>query len=197
MRRFSWIALAVFLFGVAARAEAMTVKDIIDLTRAGLGEEALIALVEVDGSVFSIDKETLMSLKTAGVSDRVIEAMIRSGRMPQNVVPAPAPTIQTVPQAVPAVVAAPEPQVIVIEHETPIVQQVAVPVPVFVPVASRRVRGHRQVAVQHVQSVTDLSAGLGVPAVGISVHPDPAPRPAKQVYWGWGGKLRPDAWKPR
>jgi hypothetical protein len=24
----------------------------------------------------------------------------------------------------------------------------------------------------------------------------PSPRQVEPVYWGWGGKLRPDAWKP-
>ena len=80
MRRALPIALMILALA-AARAEAVTVKDIIDLTKAGLGEEVLLALIEVDGGVFTINTATLTALKKAGVSERVIEAMVRSGRM--------------------------------------------------------------------------------------------------------------------
>ena len=40
----------------------------------------LLALIEVDRSVFTIDTPTLKKLKEAGVSETVIVALIRSGR---------------------------------------------------------------------------------------------------------------------
>lgn len=184
MRRFRWMVLVVF-FVTAGTAEALTVKDIIDLSRAGLGDEVLLALIEVDGGVFTIDKETLTGLKAAGVSNRVIEAMVRSGRA------RPEPPRVVYPEA-------PPPQVVVVEHERPpvqqVVQQVVVPVPVYVPVVSRaRSRGHV------VQPSVHAPPGFGASVPGfIPVFPQPvAPRKASEpVYWGWGGKLRPDAWKP-
>jgi hypothetical protein len=179
MRRALFLALVVLSLS-AVRAEAVTAKDIIDLTRAGLGEEVLLALIEVDGSLFTIDTETLKSLKAAGVSDRVIEAMVRSGRMPQEA-PAPFwPAVEPEP---------PQPQVIVIEHERPVVEQVAVPVPVYIPVQTRP-RGRHQTALI-VSQPLDPSPGFGAAS-----PPQYQRKPASPVYWGWGGKLRPDAWKP-
>ena len=68
----------------------MTAKEILELSRAGLSEEVLLALIEVDGGVFTLDTDMLKSLKEADVSERVILAMVRSGRTPQTEsVPAP------------------------------------------------------------------------------------------------------------
>ena len=185
MRRLSTI-LVVALFLTAGRAEAVTTKDIIDLARAGLGEAVLLALIEVDGGVFTIDKTTLTSLKAAGVSERVIEAMIRSGRnRPIETPPTPVPVVDREP---------PQPQVIVIEHERPVVHEVVVPVPVFVPVGVRiRARSHE------LQPPLDVFRGFNPSLPGFVPIQPLVPQPPKRpepVYWGWGGKLRPDAWKP-
>ena len=50
MRRAFSLALAVFAAGIltAGRAEALSVRDVIELSKAGLGEEVLLALIEVD-----------------------------------------------------------------------------------------------------------------------------------------------------
>ncbi|HSC27527.1 MAG TPA: hypothetical protein VLD67_09645 [Vicinamibacterales bacterium] len=180
MRRVARLTIfCVLLPATALRAEAVTVSDIIDLTRAGLSDEVLLALIEVDGRVFTVDTATLTRLKEAGVSDRVIVAMVRSGRSRP-----PDPPLLT--EQIPA-----EPQVIVIEHERPVIHEVPVAVPVYVPVA---VRSGTKSRTRHVQEVPGQ-----FPWFGISMQRPAAPPPAKRaepVYWGWGGKLRPDAWKP-
>src|SRR4051812_24391184 len=99
----------------AGRAEALNIRDLIELSKAGLSDQVLIALIDVDRGVFSIDTETLKQLKANDVSDAVIVALIRSGRTaPPQPAPAAAPQpVQTEPEAE----AAPrEPQVIVIDH---------------------------------------------------------------------------------
>ena len=125
MRRIALLVVVALLILLPVRADALTVRDILELTRAGLGDEILLALIDVDRSVFPIDAVTLKRLKDAGVSERVIVAMIRSARMPDPL-----------PEQV-AVVApppAPEPQVIVIEHhDPPQIREVPVAVPVYVP----------------------------------------------------------------
>jgi hypothetical protein len=138
----------------------------------------------VEKSVFAIDHQTIKLLKAEGLSERVMIAMIKSGR---SAPPAsPAPFAAQVPVAV-----APPPQVIVVERvveREPRVREVAVPVavPVYVPV-QRRSREHRTVEQPlppHQQP-------------NLPIHLQPAPqKKAEPVYWGWGGKLRPDAWKP-
>ena len=181
MRRLVFVlAFVASIFPI--RADALTLRDIIELSRAGLGDEVLLALIEVDRSVFSIDPETLKSLKTAGVSERVIVAVVRSGRPPAAVVVG-----EPVPASVPVLPSAPgpEPQVVVIDHhnEQPRVREIAVPfaVPVYIPVV-RRVHDRER-------------TGDRTPD-GQRVRPAP-PKPAEPVYWGWGGKRRPDAWKDK
>jgi hypothetical protein len=80
--------LALMSFA-AGRADALTVRDVIELSKAGLSDSVLLALIDVDRSVFSIDTATLKQLKTDGVSDTVIIAMIHSGRAAQPDVPPP------------------------------------------------------------------------------------------------------------
>ena len=198
MTRLGSLFLIAFLFA-AGRADAVSAKDIIDLSRAGLGEAVLLALVEVDGGVFTIDNATLRELKAAGVTEKVIEAMVRSGRSRPAPRPEPPASIEADPP--------PAPQVIVVEHEPPVVQQVVVPVPVYVPVGSSiRARGHlvsqpkgrlvQQPFGQLVQPPAEQLRWFGMPVSTFApAQLQPRP-PAPPVYWGWGGKLRPDAWKP-
>ena len=79
MRRFL-LFLGIFLTPMVASAQTISVRDIIELSKAGLDEQVLIALVEVNPTVFHMDVETLKRLKTAGVAPNVITAMIKSGR---------------------------------------------------------------------------------------------------------------------
>jgi hypothetical protein len=167
------VILAVVAACWPAKANALTVRDIVELSRAGLGEETLLALIEVDPSVFPIDAATLKSLKAAGVTERVIVAMVRSAR------PTPIPPDQAPVSDVP--LQAPEPQVVVIDHhDAPQVREVPVAVPVYIPV------------VRHVRDHHDNDDRRG--STDRDGHHT---KPAEPVYWGWGGKLRPDAWQPK
>ena len=182
MRRIALLAVVPLLSLLPARVDALTVRDILELTRAGLGEEILLTLIDVDRSVFPIDTATLKRLKEAGVSERVILAMIRSALMPAPM-PEPIAAVEPAP--------APEPQVIVIDHhEPPQIREVPVAVPIYVPLG-RAVRHH---------SVHDSFTSFSPPSeldrlAGASVHTPPV-KHAEPVYWGFGGKLRPDAWQP-
>src|SRR5688572_15083833 len=109
MLRRTLLALIAAVVLTAGRAEALSIRDVIELSKAGLSDPILLALIEVDRSVFAIDNATLKQLKEAGVSDTVIVALIRSGRQrtepaaPLPAEPAPAPRER-------------EPEVIVIDH---------------------------------------------------------------------------------
>ena len=171
----------------AGRAEAITVRDIIELSKAGLGDSVLLALIEVDRSVFTIDTATIRKLKDAGVSDAVIVAMIRSGREPQPQA-APMEPVQQDPQP------APEPRVVVIDHhdQAPVPYPVPVAVPVYVPVATGFVDGallrNSNVVKATIQTDQGLvRARVPLPANCINAQP---------VFWGFGGRLRPGSWEP-
>ena len=161
MRRLSFIPFIVLALSlVPSTASAITLREVVELTRAGLSDEVLLALIEIDPRVYPIDAATLRMLKESGVSERVIVAMVKSGRTQP-------PAAEIVPIEV---VPPPEPQIVVVERERPVVREVAVPVPVYIAVPVER----------HTRDRRDVER----------------PKPAPPVYWGWGGKLRPDAWKP-
>ena len=193
MRRLVFVFVALLAIS-AARADALTIRDVVELTRAGLGEEVLLALIEVDPSVFPIDTATLKYLKDAGVSQRVIVAMVRSARTPP---PAAVPDpfmAQVAPQP-------PEPQVVVIDHhDSERVREVPVAYPIYIPVVQQRSRiprhfdnvdrvDHRVVQVPDTEDRRDRTDS--------SNKQDHSTRSAPPVYWGTSGTLRPDAWKPK
>jgi hypothetical protein len=188
MRRTLFAFLAVMSLA-AGRADAVTIRDIIELSKAGLSEPVLLALIEVDRSVFTIDTATLKHLKDSGVSDAVIVALIRSGRTPATQPVAP-PVTTTDPDPEPAR----EPQVIVIDHHdtpAPAPQPVAVPVayPVYVPIATTSRQFFREDTVRTVLPTDQglVRARVPVPAGCIKAQP---------VFWGFDGKLRPGSWEP-
>jgi hypothetical protein len=182
-----WIAppllALVFVTLLPLPASAVTVRDVVELTRAGVGEAVLLALIEVDRSIFPIDAATIKELKSSGVSERVILAMVRSGR-----------EVAPVEQPVPVPVEppeAPQPQVVIIDHhDAPEIREVPVAVPVYIPVATRAT---------HSRPYDGASNGIPISSDRWIAEHMPAQAPPKQaepVYWGFGGKLRPDAWKP-
>jgi hypothetical protein len=189
LRRSLFTCLAVLALS-AGRAEAISVHDIIELSKAGLSEPVLLALIDVDRSVFAIDTATLKRLKAAGVSDAVIVAMIRSGR--ENRDPLPRPAAEPQPSANFEPQPAPEPQVVVIDHHdaAPQPQPYPVAVPVYVPVATAT-DGYRR----HDDTVTTtLSTDQGLVRARVPVPANCVK--AEPVYWGFGGKLRPGSWEP-
>ena len=193
MRPFALAALiAVAISAVPARADAITVREVIQLTRAGLGEDVLLALIEIDQRVFPIDPETLRMLKDAGVSEKVIVAMVKSGRTPPPAAATPDPAAFTPPPP------APEPQVVVIEHQTPVVREVPVAVPVYVAVPTHRYpRTLLDTGVIHSSSpVLDNRTLPPDNRTLIDGRPVQQMKPAEPMYWGWGGKRRPDSWQP-
>jgi len=175
MRRSILLIFATLFFAPVSAAQAqqtVTTRDIVELSKAGLPDEVLIALIEVHRPVFPVDTATLKGLKESGVAPNVIIAMIKSGReLPVAPVPAVV-TEETAPQAPPPQVIYAEPEI----RQQPVPQANPAPqvyyeerwrevaVPVYIPVHSRPI-----------------------------VRPDH--KPAEPVYWGFGGKRRPDTWK--
>lgn len=91
----------ILALAVAPAAEAVTVKDIIALVRGGVTDEVVLALIESEAPIFSLDAPQILELKRSGVSERVVVAMLRSGREPNAASP-PAATQAPPPIAQPA-----------------------------------------------------------------------------------------------
>ncbi len=170
MRRF--LLVFVLLCGPATRAEAVTLSDLIGLSKQGLSDELLIALVEAEQSVFHLSAADVRLLKHQGLSDRLVIHLLQTPSL------RPAPELKLhIADARPAPASRPETERIVIVDR---VETVAVPV--YVPVA---------VPARHRDRDRDRDDDGKADDDESRRH-----RRAEPVYWGYGGKLRPDAWKP-
>lgn len=182
MRKLAIVLLLMALPLTAARAEGLTLRDIVELHKAGISEDVLVALIESNQRIYTLEPGTLKTLKSDGLTDRVLIAIINSGR--KNL-PPPAPVAPVEPE----LAAAPTP-VVIIEHQPASAPQVVVQqVPVYVPVAVQPAR-QRKV---HVEPSAPTSGSPYYHGQVPVRAPQKAPEP---VYWGFGGKLRPDAWQP-
>ncbi|MBA3297106.1 MAG: hypothetical protein H0U19_09230 [Acidobacteria bacterium] len=181
------IALIFFALAPAAPvgAQTLTTRDIVELTKAGLGEDILVALIEVNRSVFPVDRSTLASLKQAGVSSKVIVAMVRSGRE-QVVPPAPEATLHQ-----DAVLRLENLQYEDDERER--VRELERELERVRDREREREWEYSRVQRRHLEVVIPVAVPVYIP---VPVHRHQPIRPVEPVYWGWGGKLRPDAWTP-
>jgi hypothetical protein len=81
MRRILGSGLALLLLLVTPpTASAVTVEQIVALTKGGVSESIILALIDRDKTVFTIEPEQLVRLQRDGVTETVILAMLKSGR---------------------------------------------------------------------------------------------------------------------
>ncbi|MGH9162369.1 MAG: hypothetical protein ACRD2X_20585 [Vicinamibacteraceae bacterium] len=154
-RRLSSAVLALLL--LATPASALTLTEIIELSKAGVSDEVLVALIEVDGTAWDLTPEQVVELTEAGISERVLLALIDSGRAAQPPAeqapaPEPEPPVYDVPEVTivpapaepaplpeePFYADAPGSSYVVEQYET------FVPVPVFVDVPDTRRKHHER-----------------------------------------------------
>jgi hypothetical protein len=65
---------------VPVAADAVTVRDIIELTKAGLADDVIVALIDADRTIFTLDAAQIVDLKKAGVSEKVVLKMLATRR---------------------------------------------------------------------------------------------------------------------
>ncbi len=175
-----WISTAV-------QVGAVSVRDIVELSRAGLGDEVILALIDIDPVRYDLDAPRVLELKNAGVSERVLAAMLRSGRSAPPVVTPVPPTSGPARRARPAWLAWPTtnwpaPALTI----WPVFQTV-----VRSPVPPRQFRNDARTT----QSLRPFAFGVD-PFFAPSRVTRPVALPPPPVYWGWGGQRRPDTWDP-
>ncbi len=73
------VLLAVFTLPVGAQ-DVMTNESVIKLVKAGLGEETILAVVSQQPGAYSLKPDNLVALKEAGVSDKIIAALVAKGQ---------------------------------------------------------------------------------------------------------------------
>jgi len=60
----------------ATASQRLSVDDVIKLSQAGLSEDVIVAKIKKNGKAFDLSPDQLLQLKTAKVSDRVIQYML-------------------------------------------------------------------------------------------------------------------------
>jgi hypothetical protein len=81
MRALVILALsAVFLAGFSRPVAAVTPEDIVTLTKSGVSDDVILALVARDRTIFTLNPDDLVVLKRQGLSEAVLVAMLKSGR---------------------------------------------------------------------------------------------------------------------
>jgi hypothetical protein len=168
------LAVLLLLGPAVGTALAVTTVQLVELAKAGLSDEVLIALIETDGSTFQLSAADILQLHREGLSNGVILAMQKAGQTRVRLVR------PTEPQAVVAPGAEPAP---IVQEQ---VVQPAGPTPSVINVV--------QTVAQRV--TTSPAIVPVVPfAVPIYVRPQVDQRPAPPQYWGWNGQRRPDTWQ--
>jgi hypothetical protein len=71
------LVLALLLPGSAS---ALTVQEVVALSQAGVSDEVLLTLIDRDKTIFAIGPDQLVALKRDNVSEKLVLAMLRSGR---------------------------------------------------------------------------------------------------------------------
>src|SRR5262245_33646262 len=75
------VCLLALVVGLApAVASAVTLDQIVALSKAGISEPIILALIDRDKSVFAIEPDQIARLQKDGVSEKVLLAMLKSGR---------------------------------------------------------------------------------------------------------------------
>ena len=89
------LVLAVFMLGAgvppAVAQEVLTNDSVISMVKGGLGEAVVLARIRSSPANFDTTTNSLLALKKAGVSDKVIEAMVSAPRSGAAAAAAPAP----------------------------------------------------------------------------------------------------------
>lgn len=93
-RRLSLILVAavVLLGGGAHAQEILTNEGVITMVKGGLSERLVLAKIQATTTHFDLRADTLVSLKAAGIPERILEAMLILHGPGFVMVPAPAPS---------------------------------------------------------------------------------------------------------
>ena len=82
--RLATAALLLLLNAGAAAADPLTNDDVLRLTKAGVGEAAIVAMIDSSATDFDTDVDAVVALAEAGVGDAVIAAMVNAQGTPPS-----------------------------------------------------------------------------------------------------------------
>jgi len=103
-----WAVLAL----LPASAAAVTTDQIVALKKAGVTDAVIVALIDRDHTVFSLQPEQIVALQREGLSEAVIIAMLKSGQAGEDALRAES----AYASATVAAAIAPGPEVLIVGH---------------------------------------------------------------------------------
>jgi hypothetical protein len=112
MRLLRPVVLWMLLAAIPATASAVTVDQIVALKKAGVTDAVVLALIERDHTVFSLQPEQIVALQRDGLSEEVIIAMLKSGQAGEDAARADS----AYATAMVAAAMAPGPEVLIVGH---------------------------------------------------------------------------------
>jgi|KBSMisStandDraft_5_1062788.scaffolds.fasta_scaffold186671_2 hypothetical protein len=181
----------VLLVGSASVAQAVTLKDLIDLKKAGLSDAVLLALIDSDGTVFKLTATEVRTLRDAGFSDKLIISILGTSAKGREEIDAQAAAVQDLWAAQAAL--PPQPLVEPVPGYPEHLPVVLVETPTFAtyPWYSYPLVGSTYGNVRATTQPGDFMFR------GQSQYRPPEPARPQQLptYWGFGGQRRPDTWQ--
>ena len=95
--RNGWLLLATF--AVCLRAEVVLTNDtVLKLFKAGIGEDSIVGMVNQQPGVYALSTDDLVALKKAGVTQKIIAAMLVRNGAPNVAAIQPVPNAGTNPR---------------------------------------------------------------------------------------------------
>ena len=77
-----WLCLLLAFVLPCVAQQALTNDSVIKLAKSGIGDDLVVASINAQPGTYSLSTDNMMALKTAGVSDKVIAAMIAKSAAP-------------------------------------------------------------------------------------------------------------------
>ncbi len=71
--------VASFCLCVVSAQEPLTNDSVVKMVKAGLSEDVIVSMVKTQPAKYTLTPEQLITLKSAGVPDRVVAAMVEKG----------------------------------------------------------------------------------------------------------------------
>ena len=112
MRAIRAFSVLLILLVAPVAASAVTLDQVTALHKAGVTDAVILALIERDRTVFSIQPEDIITLQRDGLSEALIIAMLKSGKDADEAVRAES----AYTQAMIAAALAPAPEVLIVGH---------------------------------------------------------------------------------
>ncbi len=74
--------ILLFVVRIVPAAEVLTNDTIVTMVKAGLGEELIVSKIKISQNQFDLSTSSILRMKTEGVSEKIITAIIEASAPP-------------------------------------------------------------------------------------------------------------------